>query len=51
MKDTVAEMVADRMDDLVTTLEAMGLRRASILRGYEIATERLRKRVKGDKQD
>ncbi len=43
MKDTVAETVAERFKEVVGTLEGMGLRTESILRGMEIALEKLRR--------
>lgn len=51
MKDTVAETVAQRFYDVVGTLEGMGLRRESILRGMEIAAERVRKEIEGGRED
>jgi hypothetical protein len=42
MKDTVAEVVAERLQELMTTLQAMGLRRASIIAGLELGLKRLK---------
>lgn len=42
MKDTVAEQVAEKLQDLMITLQSMGLRRASIIAGLELGLRRLK---------
>jgi len=44
MRDEVAETVAANFLGMVTQLEGMGLRRASILKGIELGMERLRQK-------
>lgn len=41
----MSETVADRLADAVATLQGVGLRSPSILRGMEIATKRLRDEI------
>ncbi len=42
MKDTVAEAVAKQVQDLIVTLEGMGLRRPSIIAGLELGVQQAR---------
>jgi hypothetical protein len=48
MKDAITEAMADRVGELVASLERVGLQGASIVLGLEIAANRLRERIEQD---